>query len=179
MDESSAETRWTNYFLRLPFQPSITIWGHNFPKWISHGIFKKIIILNFSKMLLGHSGPVYGLSFSPDRTMMLSCSEDGTIRLWSLQTWTCLVIYKVLIINTQLLPTTCYLNPFKKILGPYAFSLASEILKSWLLLRKLWSRQNLASLDDRTLAVCEDICRTPVRRWLRGLSSKLKLRGIR
>jgi WD40 repeat protein len=46
-------------------------------------------------MLLGHSGPVYGLSFSPDRTMMLSCSEDGTIRLWSLQTWTCLVIYKV------------------------------------------------------------------------------------
>jgi transcription initiation factor TFIID subunit 5 len=48
-----------------------------------------------SKMLLGHSGPVYGLSFSPDRTMLLSCSEDGTIRLWSLQTWTCLVVYKV------------------------------------------------------------------------------------
>ena len=49
-----------------------------------------------SKMLLGHSGPVYGLSFSPDRTMLLSCSEDGTIRLWSLQTWTCLVVYKVI-----------------------------------------------------------------------------------
>ena len=48
-----------------------------------------------SKMLLGHAGPVYGLSFSPDRTMLLSCSEDGTIRLWSLQTWTCLVVYKV------------------------------------------------------------------------------------
>ena len=48
-----------------------------------------------SKMLLGHCGPVYGLSFSPDRTMLLSCSEDGSIRLWSLQTWTCLVVYKV------------------------------------------------------------------------------------
>lgn len=47
-----------------------------------------------SKFLLGHSGPVYGLSFSPDRAMMLSCSEDGNIRLWSLQTWTCLVCYK-------------------------------------------------------------------------------------
>ena len=51
-----------------------------------------------SKLLLGHSGPVYGLSFSPDRTMLLSCSEDGTIRLWSLQTWTCLVVYKVSVV---------------------------------------------------------------------------------
>ena len=37
---------------------------------------------------------VYGLAFSPDRSQLLSCSEDGTIRLWSLQTWTCLVAYK-------------------------------------------------------------------------------------
>ena len=43
----------------------------------------------------GHNGPIYGLSFSPDRSLLLSCSEDGTIRLWSLQTWTCLVNYKV------------------------------------------------------------------------------------
>ncbi len=46
------------------------------------------------KLLIGHSGPVYCCSFSPDRTMLLSCSEDGGIRLWSLLTWTCLVIYK-------------------------------------------------------------------------------------
>ncbi|XP_004866533.1 transcription initiation factor TFIID subunit 5 [Heterocephalus glaber] len=46
------------------------------------------------KILYGHSGPVYGASFSPDRNYLLSSSEDGTIRLWSLQTFTCLVGYK-------------------------------------------------------------------------------------
>ncbi|XP_070494188.1 transcription initiation factor TFIID subunit 5-like [Chironomus tepperi] len=47
-----------------------------------------------SKMLLGHAGPVYNCSFTFDRSLLLSCSEDCTIRLWSLQTWTCLVVYK-------------------------------------------------------------------------------------
>jgi len=47
-----------------------------------------------SRTLAGHSGPIHGVSFSPDRTLLLTCSEDGTIRLWSLQTWTCLVCYK-------------------------------------------------------------------------------------
>ena len=28
------------------------------------------------------------------RNYLLSCSEDGTVRLWSLQTFTCLVGYK-------------------------------------------------------------------------------------
>ncbi|KAK1886692.1 Transcription initiation factor TFIID subunit 5 [Dissostichus eleginoides] len=46
------------------------------------------------KILYGHSGPVYGISFSPDRNYLLSSSEDGTVRLWSLQTFTCLVGYK-------------------------------------------------------------------------------------
>lgn len=47
-----------------------------------------------SRTLCGHSGPVYSVSFSPDRTLLLSCSEDSTIRLWSLQIWNCLVVYK-------------------------------------------------------------------------------------
>lgn len=47
-----------------------------------------------SRLFLGHCGPVYRCSFSPDRTLLLSCSEDATVRLWSLQTWTCLVVYK-------------------------------------------------------------------------------------
>ncbi|XP_019215158.1 transcription initiation factor TFIID subunit 5 isoform X1 [Oreochromis niloticus] len=47
-----------------------------------------------SKIMYGHSGPVYGISFSPDRNYLLSSSEDGTVRLWSLLTFTCLVAYK-------------------------------------------------------------------------------------
>lgn len=46
------------------------------------------------RSLFGHSGVVYAVSFSIDRTLLLSCSEDTTIRLWSLQIWTCLVVYK-------------------------------------------------------------------------------------
>ncbi|CAG9812148.1 unnamed protein product [Chironomus riparius] len=47
-----------------------------------------------SKLFTGHTGPVYSCSFTFDRSLLLSCSEDCTIRLWSLQTWTCLVVYK-------------------------------------------------------------------------------------
>lgn len=46
------------------------------------------------KVLCGHSGPVYGVSFSPCRQMLLSCSEDNSIRLWSLLTWTNICVYK-------------------------------------------------------------------------------------
>lgn len=62
-----------------------------------------------SRRLIGHSGPVYNVSFSPSAQPMstaaggsnttvskylLSCSADKTVRLWSLETWTCVVIYK-------------------------------------------------------------------------------------
>ncbi|CAH1399603.1 unnamed protein product [Nezara viridula] len=47
-----------------------------------------------SRVLYGHLGPVYNVSFSPDKTLLLSCSEDSTVRLWSLLTWTCLVAYR-------------------------------------------------------------------------------------
>ncbi|KAK3924319.1 Transcription initiation factor TFIID subunit 5 [Frankliniella fusca] len=46
------------------------------------------------RTLLGHSGPVYRVAFSPDRQLLLSCSEDSSIRLWSLLTWSCVVCYK-------------------------------------------------------------------------------------
>jgi len=38
--------------------------------------------------------PVYAVSFNVDQKMLLSGSEDGALRLLSLQTWTCLVTYK-------------------------------------------------------------------------------------
>ncbi|KAI9734204.1 MAG: Transcription initiation factor TFIID subunit 5 [Cirrosporium novae-zelandiae] len=62
--------------------------------------------LSNSRRLIGHSGPVYGVSFSPSIASdpsdgpstgpqyLLSCSADKSIRLWSLETWTCLVVYK-------------------------------------------------------------------------------------
>lgn len=41
--------------------------------------------------LIGHSGPVYGLSISSDKRWLLSCSEDTTTRLWNVETGTNMV----------------------------------------------------------------------------------------
>jgi transcription initiation factor TFIID subunit 5 len=46
------------------------------------------------KRLVGHSGPVYSTSFTTDNRFLLSSSQDGTARLWSLDTYTNLVCYK-------------------------------------------------------------------------------------
>jgi len=62
-----------------------------------------------SRRLIGHSASVYSISFSPSiespegsdentpstaPKLLLSSSSDKTIRLWSLEAWTCLVVYK-------------------------------------------------------------------------------------
>ncbi len=61
-----------------------------------------------SRRLVGHSGPVFAVSFSPaianydaapdapatTPTYLLSSSADKTIRLWSIDAWQCLVVYK-------------------------------------------------------------------------------------
>ncbi|KAH3680298.1 hypothetical protein WICPIJ_008327, partial [Wickerhamomyces pijperi] len=46
------------------------------------------------RKLVGHSGTVYGLDFSPDNRYLISSSEDKTVKLWSLDTYTPLVNYK-------------------------------------------------------------------------------------
>ncbi|ORX60557.1 WD40 repeat-like protein [Hesseltinella vesiculosa] len=46
------------------------------------------------KKLVGHAGPVFGVSFSPDNQYLISCSADKTARLWSTQTFTNLVTFK-------------------------------------------------------------------------------------
>ncbi|EDV26865.1 uncharacterized protein TRIADDRAFT_37330 [Trichoplax adhaerens] len=47
-----------------------------------------------TRKFIGHSGPVYAVSINPEGTFLLSASEDGTIRLWSLHTFTCIVCFK-------------------------------------------------------------------------------------
>ena len=59
-----------------------------------------------SQRLIGHSGPVYRVAFQPSATKssddgadapskwLLSCSADGTVRLWSLDAWQQVVVYK-------------------------------------------------------------------------------------
>ncbi|CAO3624223.1 unnamed protein product [Cunninghamella blakesleeana] len=44
--------------------------------------------------LIGHSGPVYGTSFNYDNEYLISCSQDQTVRLWDLNTYENLVVYK-------------------------------------------------------------------------------------
>ncbi|WRT65799.1 uncharacterized protein IL334_002748 [Kwoniella shivajii] len=52
------------------------------------------------RKLIGHSGPVYSLSFDPlygsasAPSTLLSSSQDGTVRLWSLDTYSNLVVYR-------------------------------------------------------------------------------------
>ncbi|KAI0904838.1 WD domain-containing protein [Ustulina deusta] len=65
-----------------------------------------------NRKLIGHSAPVYSVAFSDaisnidrnlyegeqkpetDSKLLLSCSADGQVRLWSLDIWACLCIYK-------------------------------------------------------------------------------------
>lgn len=47
-----------------------------------------------SRRLIGHSGPITGFSFSFDRRFLVSSSVDGTVRLWSLDTFSTLVLFR-------------------------------------------------------------------------------------
>lgn len=48
-----------------------------------------------TRRLIGHCGPVYGISFlGNDNKLLISAGMDGEVRLWSLDMMSCLVIYK-------------------------------------------------------------------------------------
>lgn len=51
---------------------------------------------SLTKRLIGHSGPVYSCKFFyPDgQRLMISVSQDSTARLWSLDTFSCVVAYR-------------------------------------------------------------------------------------
>ncbi|CAF2035459.1 unnamed protein product [Rotaria magnacalcarata] len=48
------------------------------------------------RLLIGHTGSILALAFEPNKQIyLLSGSQDCTIRLWHLSTWSCLVVYKM------------------------------------------------------------------------------------
>ncbi|KEI39338.1 uncharacterized protein L969DRAFT_17262 [Mixia osmundae IAM 14324] len=53
-----------------------------------------------TRKLIGHSGPVYAISFDPlagpagPPRYMLSSSQDSTVRMWSLDTYSCVAVYR-------------------------------------------------------------------------------------
>ncbi|KAM0677558.1 Transcription initiation factor TFIID subunit 5 [Binucleata daphniae] len=44
--------------------------------------------------LVGHSGPVYSIKFFTGNKSLISSSQDCTIRLWSLELFKCIAVYK-------------------------------------------------------------------------------------
>ncbi|EEB05195.1 F-box/WD repeat protein Pof1 [Schizosaccharomyces japonicus yFS275] len=56
--------------------------------------------------LRGHTGPVNSVKISRQRNIVYSCSDDNTIRLWSLTTNTCLAVFNAHIGPVQSLATT-------------------------------------------------------------------------
>ncbi|KAJ4367205.1 Transcription initiation factor TFIID subunit 5 [Neurospora sp. IMI 360204] len=91
----------------------IRVWSMNGKPLKSSVASEKDLQVN-NRKLIGHSAPVYGVSFSdsianldrnvfpeadgakPDTStkLLVSCSADGQVRLWSLDHWACLCIYK-------------------------------------------------------------------------------------
>ena len=49
---------------------------------------------SISKQLVGHSGPVYSSKFFLANNFLISASQDSTLRLWSLKTFSNLAVYK-------------------------------------------------------------------------------------
>lgn len=50
--------------------------------------------VGFSYRLIGHAGPVYSVKFFSSNKFLLSCSQDCTIRLWSLDLLSQIGLYK-------------------------------------------------------------------------------------
>ena len=61
-------------------------------------IFNKTSCTNTpnERLLIGHTASVFALAFEPNKQIyLLSGSQDCTIRLWHLSTWSCLVVYRM------------------------------------------------------------------------------------
>ena len=84
-------------FLSLSFSLSLT---HSLPLCLSH-LCTLCSSSSDVRVLTGHSGPVYSLSFNIDNTFLLSSSEDGTSMFIFILTsnYTCILCTKFSIHN--------------------------------------------------------------------------------
>lgn len=99
-------------------------------------------VLYNQRHLCGHTGPIYGLSMTREKWFLLSSSEDCTIRLWSLLTWTCLITFRG---HTQ--------PVFDVQFGPFGHYFASCSLDKT---ARLWCIENAQALRVFTDA-CNDM----------------------
>jgi transcription initiation factor TFIID subunit 5 len=54
------------------------------------------IKISNEQILIGHTAGIFALAFEPTKQIyLLSGSQDCTLRLWHLATWSCLVVYKI------------------------------------------------------------------------------------
>ena len=44
--------------------------------------------------LHGHTGPIFGVDFSHDQSLLFTASADSTLRLWHLELTACLNLYR-------------------------------------------------------------------------------------
>ncbi|CAG9566926.1 unnamed protein product [Danaus chrysippus] len=89
-----------------------------------------------SEHYLGHSGSVFKVAFDPFKTLLLSCSEDSTVRLWvHLQCWSC--------------PSGV---PWPRVVG-----VGRSLVASWPLLRHRRPRPHRTPLGHRPPSTAQDI----------------------
>lgn len=82
------------HFIAAGFENShIYLWSLNAQQQNPETSTNIIKIESMSK-LLAHSGSVYSIVFVNNNDLMLSCSEDTTIRLWCLKTKCNLIVYR-------------------------------------------------------------------------------------
>jgi transcription initiation factor TFIID subunit 5 len=63
------------------------------------------------KILHGHQGPVYSIDFSPDKTLLLSCSEDSTSKFHEIQRFYFIFMMYFITFGTKFACGVCKLGP--------------------------------------------------------------------
>lgn len=118
-----------------------------------------------SRTLLGHSGPVYRVTFDPFRSLLLSCSEDGTGKFDRLS-------YNAYLIWTIFNFFNCYspavvtsrLEVYSLLPWTYFPCMGCTVFAAWLLFRYCVSWKNGTPLGYWSLLPSANLQRSSVER---------------